>query len=337
MSILKIQDFLSSSQKIYPVYLFAGEESYLLDVCLGKIANLFVVDNLNKEVFYAAESSAEDVLNAIQTIPLLSDKKVIIVKGVDEMKGSDAERLSDYLSNVIKTSNLVLLYHGNYKKEAVLKRKELLNKCIVSKNCVLVDCRKQYENEVKEFIKNEFNKRGKTISYDVILKIIDENGVDLLNVVNEIEKLSLFVGVDKKNITQEDLEKISGYTKEVNIYTLASNIEERELKKSLFVLEKLLEQGEEPIVILSIIFQTVRKMLNAKSMLEEQNMSVPEIASVLKIHNFYTEHFFVNLKKHSINTLKESLNVILKADMAIKTGSGDVTLALEEIVLFICT
>jgi DNA polymerase-3 subunit delta len=338
MPILKIQDFnkLISSKKILPVYLFAGEESYLVDMCLNKIEKLLDAYNLNKEVFYAAESCAEDILNAVQTLPFLSERRIVVVKGVNKMKAVDAERLTDYMSNVIETSCLILLYNDNYKKETITKRKELINKCIASKECVSVECRKQYENEVKEFIKNEFAQKSKTVSQEVIARIIDENGTDLLNIANEIEKVSLFVGTNKKTVTQDDLEKISGYTKEANIYSLSSDVEAKNLKKSMFVLEKLLTEGEEPVMILSAISSVVRKMLNAKSMIEEQNMSASETASALRIHSFFAGAFFTNLKKHKTSTLKESLKAIISADKAIKTGSGDAISALEKTVLFIC-
>jgi DNA polymerase-3 subunit delta len=338
MNILKIQDFnkLISLQKISPVYLLAGEESYFINMCLNKIEKLVAADDLNREVFYASESSAGDILNALQTLPFLSEIRVVIVKGVNKMKAVDAERLTCYLSNIIETSSLILLYFDNYKKETVAKRKEFINKCIASKNCVSVNCRRQYENEVKEFIKNKFAQKGKEVSYDVISRIIEENDSDLSNISNEIEKLSLFVGKNKKDITQEDLEKISGHTKETNMYTLSSDIETRDFKKAMFVLEKLLNEREEPVMILSAISSTIRKILNAKSMIEEQGLSVAETASALRIHNFYAEAFFTNLKKHNTNTLKESLKTILKTDIAIKTGSGDIVSALEETILSIC-
>ncbi|MDR3256720.1 MAG: DNA polymerase III subunit delta [Endomicrobium sp.] len=338
MPILKIQDFnkLVSSKIISPVYLFVGEEFYLIDLCLSKIEQFLTADDLNKEIFYASESSAEDILNALQTFPFLSERKVIIVKGTNKIKAVDAERLTGYLSNIIETSCLILLYSDNYKKETVAKRKEFINKCIASKNCIAVDCRKQYENEVKVFIKNEFDQRDKIVSHDVISRIVNENGTDLLNISNEIEKLSLFVGKNKKDITQNDFEKISGYTKEVNIYSLSSNIEAKDLKKTIFILEKLLSEGEEPVMILSAISSAVRKMLNAKSMIEEQGISVDDTASALRIHSFYAGSFFANLKKHNTKKLKINLKTILQADISIKTGNSDATSALEKNILSIC-
>ncbi len=338
MPLIKMQDFnkLISSKKVSPVYLFAGEESYLIDSCLRKAEVLLSADDLNKEVFHSGESNAEDILNALQTLPFLSERRVVIVKNVDKMKAADAERLTDYIANTVDTSSLILLYPGNYKKESIAKRKELINKCVSSKICIAVDCRKQYENEVKEFIKSEFTQRGKNVSFDVIARIVDENGTDLLNISNEIEKLSLFAGKDKKNVTEEDIEKVSGFTKEANVYALASEIETKNIKKAMFVLEKLLSEGEEPVMILSTIAGTVRKLLNAKSMMEEEGISADAVASALRIHNYFARAFFANLKKHTMKNLKESMRMVLKADTAIKTGGSDAISALEKAIIFIC-
>jgi DNA polymerase-3 subunit delta len=335
MIILKSQDFnkLIQSKKTLPVYLFAGEESYLIEMYLKQIEKSLTVNDLNKEVFYITDSSSEDILNAVHTLPFLSEKRLVIVKDTNKLKAVDAEHFKDYLKNVINTSCLIFLYYGNYKKDTIVKRKEFINSCIASKDCVVVDCRKRYESEVREFIKIQLSNRNKVASYDVIARIIEENGTDLLNISSEIEKLSLFVGSDRMEVNKSDLEKVSGYTKEINIYVLSSNIESRNFKKALFVLEKLLDEGEEPVVLLSVISSSIRKMLKAKGMIEEQCISPSQVACDLKIHRFYAGAFFINLKKYSIKMLRDSLRAILKADIGIKTGSSDAKSALEEVII----
>ncbi|MDR1663209.1 MAG: DNA polymerase III subunit delta [Endomicrobium sp.] len=338
MPILRTQDFdeLIQLKQISPVYLFAGEDVYLVDLCFNKIERLLAVNDLNREIFYAFDSTSEDILNAVFTVPFLSDKRLIIVKDVNKMRARDAEYITKYLSNTLDTSSLVLLYSDNYKKETIAKRKELVNACISSKNCVAVNCGKQHEGEAKDFIKFILTDKGKNASYDTISRIVEENGTDLLNISNEIEKLSLYIGKNKKEITENDLEKVGGYTKEVNIYTLSSNIESKNLKQAIFVLEKLLNDKEEHVIVLSAISFSIRKMLNAKSMLEEQNMPISEVTSALRIHSFSAGIFFSNLKKHNAKNLRESLKIVLQADTAIKTGSNDAVLALEKVILFVC-
>ena len=338
MSLLKIQNFnkLISDRKLSPIYLFVGEESYLIDLCLRKTEKFLAVSDLNREVFYASETSVENILSSLKTLPFLNNKRVVVVKALNKIKAIDAEKLTNYLSNIVETSCLVLLYSDNLKKETVTKRKEFVDKCINSKNCISIDCRKRYKSEMKEFVRNEFTLRGKIVLDDVISRIIGENDSNLLNISNEIEKLSLFVGKDKKNVTQDDFEKISGHTIEENMYALSSSLESKNLKKSVLIFEKLVSVGEEPLVLLSVISSSIRRMLNAKSMLEEQGISSTKVALRLSVNKFHVEVFLSNLKKHDIESLKESLKMILEADTVIKTRNGDTTSTLERIILFIC-
>ncbi|MDR2666232.1 MAG: DNA polymerase III subunit delta [Endomicrobium sp.] len=339
MSLLKIQNFnkLISDRKLSPIYLFVGEESYLIDLCLRKIEKLLAVGDLNREVFYASETCVENILSSLKTLPFLNNKRVVIVKAFNKIKAIDAEKLTNYLSNIVETSCLILLYSDNFKKETVTKRREFVDKCINSKNCISIDCRKRYKNEIKEFVRNEFTLRGKIVLDDVISMIIDENDSNnLLNISNEIEKLSLFVGKNRKNVTQDDFEKISGYTIEENMYTLSSSLESKNLENSIFIFEKLVSVGEEPLVLLSVISSSIRRMLNAKSVLEEQCISSTKIALRLGVNKFHVEVFLSNLKKHDIKSLKESLKMILEADTIIKTKNGDTISTLEKVILFIC-
>ncbi|MDR1511261.1 MAG: DNA polymerase III subunit delta [Endomicrobium sp.] len=341
MPLLKVQDFINnkliSDEKLSPVYLFIGEESYFVDLCLKKIEKFRVVSDLDREVFYASETCVEDILNSLRTLPFLDDKRMIIVKAVNKIRAIDAEKLANYLQNVVETSCLVLLYLDNLKKETITKRKEFVNKCINSKNCVSVDCRKRYKSEIKEFVKKEFALKGKTILDSVILRIINENDTSLLNISNEVEKLSLFVGKNRKDVTQDDLERMRGYTTEESTYALSLNLESKNLKKSLLVLEKLISVGEELLLLLSVISSFVRRMLNAKSMFEEQGISSTEIAFRLGISKFYTKDFFLNLKKHDVKSLKKCLRTILEADTAIKTGGSYAAISiLEKTILLIC-
>jgi DNA polymerase-3 subunit delta len=361
MALIKIQEFdkILSSKKISPVYLFAGDEYYFIDSCLSKIEKISPTDNLNKEIFYGGESAVRDIADALHTAPFLSEKKTVIVKNAHKATSKNngesiapsvpvvknarktvsknnnknyVEALSYYTENPIDTSILILLYCEKVSEEKLPKEFADL------KNCIAVDCNKVYEKRLPEFIKNKFQQKGKIVVPSVISRLIEENGNDLLNISNEIEKICLFVGSDKKNISQDDLENISGYTKELTQYALPSAIEEKNLQQALFVFEKLLSYGQAPAVLLWQISSAVRKLLTAKSMIEEQGMSAQETASAIRIHHYFADPFFRNLKKHNADKLKKSFKIMLKTDSAAKgVGDGaDAVSAIEKLLLFIC-
>ena len=300
-----------SAKQLFPIYLLAGEETFLINDSLKRIEKIVKTDDLNREVFQATECSGNDILNSVETLPFLTDKRLVILKSADKLKTDDAKIITKIVEN-------------------------LIDACEDSNNCFCVDCKKQYEKDVRNFIQEDFSNRAIQADYDVVMQIINDAGLDLQNVSGEIEKISLYLGRDKKKLTMEDFIKISGYTKEINSFMLTNSIEERNLKNSLFISEKMLQTGESGIMLLSAISTAVRKLITVKSLMEEKNYSSKDALNFVKVHTYYHNKYLTNLNKYSFVHLKKCLKEVLKTDVAIKTGKLDEKSAIENLVLFIC-
>ena len=324
-----------SAKKIAPVYFLAGEEPFLLEDSLKRIEKVINTDDLNREVFQATECSGNDILNSVETLPFLTDKRIVILKMANKLKNDDFKIITKIIENPVDTSCFIIIFPEKI-KNSTSKRKDLIALCEKSDICYCVDCKKLYEKDVKNFIQEEFNIRGKNIEPDVVQQIINDTGLDLQNVSNEIEKISLYLGKDKKNITVEDFVKISGFTKEINIFMLTNSIEEKNLKYSLFIVEQMLKTGESAIGLLSTISGAIRKMLMAKSLMEEKNYTSQDALNYVRVYSYFQYKYAANLSKYSLVHLKKCLKEILKTDIALKTGKTDDKSAIENLVLFIC-
>ena len=324
-----------SAKKIAPVYFLAGEEPFLLEDSLKRIEKVINIDDLNREVFQATECSGNDILNSVETLPFLTDKRIVILKMANKLKNDDFKIITKVIENPVDTSCFIIIFPEKI-KNSTSKRKDLIALCEKSDSCYCVDCKKLYEKDVKSFIQEEFNIRGKNIEPDVIQQIINDTGLDLQNVSNEIEKISLYLGKDKQTVTVEDFVKISGFTKEINIFMLTNAIEEKNLKYSLFIVEQMLKTGESAIGLLSTISGAVRKMLTAKSLMEEKNYTSQDALNYVRVYSYFQYKYAANLSKYSLVHLKKCLKEILKTDIALKTGKTDDKSAIENLVLFIC-
>jgi DNA polymerase-3 subunit delta len=327
-----------STKNISPVYFFAGEETFLLDECLKRTVQKINTDTLNKEVFQAPDLDAKAVLTAAQTLPFLGDKRVVILKMANKLKNDDFKLISTLIEKPVETSCLIILFNDKI-KDLKAKRKDLINLCLDSKKTVCVDCKKIYENEAINFVKEEFLSRKKQISFDLCRQIVQDTGTDLLSLSNEIDKICIYLGEKNKTVTEEDFIKISGFTKEINIYMFTAEIENKNLKKALFILNKMLQTGEKAVPILSAISTTVRRLLTAKSLLEEKHYSQTEVMDYIRIPAFFDfrKKYLAGLAKYKLLHLKQCLENILKTDIAIKTqGQVDEAFVLQKLVMFIC-
>jgi DNA polymerase-3 subunit delta len=332
---LEYQNFdkIIQSKKIYPTYLFAGDETYFIDESFRKIKNFIEFDELNKEVFYGEDKNAvNNVLDALQTGPFLSRERIVVLKNSHNLSNGDMGKIYEYTKNPVRSSVFIVFFNSNAKKSS-----SVLKPFLESSNCVFINCDKVYERNLPFFIKKEFAKREKIADTEVIDKLIDENGVDILSISNEIEKICLYVDEGRKKISVQDLENIGGYAKEIGQFALASAIEEKNLKNALFIFEKTVSAAiEDPVITLSKIAASIRKLLTAKSMLEEQKLDEQKTAAILKIHPYFAKKFFINLKKHSIKNLKKSLKFLLRTDESLKTGKGDFVSESGKLLLFLC-
>ena len=78
-----------SAKKTYPVYFLAGEDTFLLEDSIKRIEKKINVDDLNREIFQATESSGSDILNSVETLPFLTDKRLVILKSANKLKNDD--------------------------------------------------------------------------------------------------------------------------------------------------------------------------------------------------------------------------------------------------------
>lgn len=333
---LQFQKHISDG-KIAPIYFICGEEHYLIDESVKQLEKKINTDSLNREVFQAPDVLGKDVVFAVETLPFLTDKRVVILKMANKLKNADFETITRLIENPVDSACFIILFPEKIKGNTS-KRKDLISLCSDSKQCVCVECKKFYEKDARDFVIREFKSRGKNVSYDVVSQIVNESGTDLLNLSNEIEKICLFLGKEKKQITEDDFAKISGFTKEINVFMLSNIIEAKNLKYALFILEKMIENGEKAINLLSAISSTVRKLLTAKSLMQEKHYTPQETMDYIRVPAFFNfrKDYLNNLSKFSLEHLKQSMREVLKADIAIKTGKTDEILALEKLLIFIC-
>lgn len=319
-----------------PVYLFAGEEQFFIDTCLKSIEQKLAVDPLNREIFQAPDLDGKTVAEAVETLPFLGDKRLIILKMAHKLNNSDYEMITKLIENPVDSSCFVLIVPD--KVRDIKKRKDLLDLCSSSKDCIAVDCKKIYDSDAVKFVKAEFAQRKKIISDELAQHIVEETGADLLSLYNEIEKICIYLGKDNNKISEEAFAKVSGWTKEINDFALGGEIEAKNLKSALFILSKMIIAGEEHIKILFQISSTVRKLLTVKSLIEEKNYNPSDAVSYARIYNSYFASIFLrNISKYKLTHLKECISKVLETDIALKTKSqSDKTSILENLIIFIC-
>jgi len=157
---------------------------------------------------------------------------------------------------------------------------------------------------------------------------------------NEIEKLILYVH-PKEIIERRDVEQVLGEGGKEGVFDLTEAIREKNLARAISILAKLLERGEDPLRIHSLITREIRILLRIKE--REGRISSQETCSIIFGARSYYSPFYTKIaaeyikavRKFDLSQLIAAYEHLVETEASIKTGREEPDLAIERMVLHI--
>jgi len=317
--------------KNIPVYLFEGKEEFLKEEALRKFEREFFKNNLtelNRALFYGDDLDVSTLASELEVFPMLSSKRLIIIRLAEMFSLSVQELLVSYLNNPSPTTCLVL------EAETLNKQKKLYK--AISKSGRIIVFKRYYDNQVNKWISQRAGFYDKKILPEATALLKENVGNNLRLLDEAIKKTVLYVG-EKKVIGIEDIEEIVGISHVGTVFDLLSAIRRRQINDSLKILQELIKEGKETCHgIIALLFWQLKRMNKAKKLLG-QRLSPKEIGRQLNIHNFFIEQFINEVKGFSPEKFKNSFEFLLAADTEIKTGIRRPEITLELLIVRLCS
>jgi DNA polymerase-3 subunit delta len=214
-----------------PVYWLEGEEDYYIDLLMNYAEHKILPESeagFNRSVFYGKDANWSDVVNACMRYPMFAEKQVVLLKEAQQMK--DLEKLENYIKNPL-ASTIFIISH----KEKTINKTTKLGK-FIKKECELFTSEKIRDYKLVEWVADYLKSQNFTMSSKAIQLLTEHLGSDLSRIVNELEKLTLNLG-DRKNITEDDIEKFVGISKEYNAFELQSAMSKKDLVKAIQIIQ----------------------------------------------------------------------------------------------------
>jgi DNA polymerase-3 subunit delta len=329
---LKYHDLISSLKqgRILPLYLFYGEEEFLIQEAVELIVHR-VVDpgarDFNFNTLYGRDASGPELVNLCQTLPFMSEKRLVIVKDIDVFKAGDLEEIVRYLKDPSPSTCLVLLSNqGKYEKKAVVSAVETHG--AVTRFYPLLD------REIIGWIEEWVRARGLSIQRDAAQFLFQTLGNDLHKIGNELEKVQIFIK-EKRTIAFEEVRTVVGDFREYTSFDLADALGSKDRDKALVILSRLLQEGEAPVGLLASIAWNFRRLMMAKSM-EAAGMGPSEVIKALRVIFHQANLFKEQMRKYPLEELKEVFGILLSTDKALKSGGLNGKLILERMIVRLC-
>jgi DNA polymerase-3 subunit delta len=321
--------------KLKNCYIFCGSDEELIKISINKIRNLKIDENFadfNYNKISGDKIDIDNLINNCETIPFMSDYRMVEIfranflrDGKGEDRGKDIENLRNYLKDIPPYTFLIMYYVFEDDREKLSNKvKKLQNVCEIVK----IDKLKGMGFQSK--VKSIFEEKGKFIGKSELgyFCSIIENNMSIVN--NEIEKLILYT--EGREVTREDIIKMSPYEKENDIFNLVSYLSERNIKAAIDTLNQLIYRGEKPPKILSMIERQF-KLLFALRIKVGKGARKEEIVKEYSLNPYIADKMIIQSKKFSEEALKRNIEICINTESEIKSKSVDQKNAIEMLMV----
>lgn len=327
-----------NSNKLITVYLFTGIEQYLMDKAIDILREKYIdksFETLNYVVLDGKEIAFENILDACETLPFMSQKKLVVIKNINEImenKGIEFDKkLSDYVTKLDDYLILIIIDKSN-----TLGQSTNIYKA-VKKLGGVVEFDKLKGRDLNLWLEKKFKEYNKTISYDNILYLIQSSSYNAYNSLktlydleNEILKIINFS--EKKEITKEDIDLVLSKTLDTNIFNLLTYINRRDTESALRTFNELYISNEPVQRILAMVIRQIKLMLSYK-LYKERGDTEGSIQKKLQIKDYEFKRISQEASNFSKEYLVQGLELILRFDIKQKTSSHDEKLAFEMLII----
>lgn len=312
-----------------PVYFFYGEESFLVERAGRRIMEQAVdqtMKDFNLNIYYGAECKGTEIIDTSQTLPMFSERRVVVVRQADKLPAATQDGLLPYLANPCPETCLLFLA-----TKPDLRRKFFLE---LKKQPGMLEFKKLYDNKLGPFISSEAAVHGKKIDGAGVEMLGFMVGNNLQELVSQVEKAALYVG-SRPVIGAEDIKTIVSQSKTFTAFELARFMGEKNLPKALATLQSMLQNGEEAVMILGALASHFRRIWRIRELLD-QKMIPADIGKQLKINAYFLGEQVAQAKKYMVSELEALFERLYRGDVGVKTGASSATV-LQGIVYDACS
>ena len=316
-------------KEVGPLYLLTGEETFMIDEALGKIKDVVLADGLadfNLNVFYASDCSAQDIRDAVETLPMMASRRLVIVKQAQDLTASELETLTPLIEQPVDSSVLVLVASKADMRKKFFKLYE--NKGFVVKYV------RPFENQLGPWIGYIAKKYEKTLTPEAVEVMKEWVGANLTEINNEMAKVSQFVG-ERAEINVEDIRAVVSKSRVETVFELVNCMGRGDCAGSFVHLANLLDNGQNEVGVLAMAIRHFRILLLCQEALKE-GLSQPQIASRAGVHGFFIKEYIEQARKQESRQLMQIYDVLLDTDRALKSNPLSSHLWLENFVLQAC-
>jgi DNA polymerase-3 subunit delta len=254
----------------------------------------------------------------LQTSSLLGGKRLVIIREAEGLKKEHAEALTAYLESPSPDSVLVLVAEGRTKLDAEVRQHGAVVGLDIPKGRKLASWVRQRATEHKLKVDD----RG-------AWTLIDSVGTELRDLDGALSQLVTSLGTGAKVGTAE-VKRAFPRLADERIYAFTDAVGDRKLAVAMTTLRRLLDQGDEPLVVFGSLNAHVKRMLRARRYAERGPKAVGE---AMGLPGWRAERLQRQARSYREEELINAMATLAETDVEMKGGDLPPEAALERAVI----
>ena len=312
-------------------YLFFGDEDYLKvhavrltreNLCPEPAFAVF-----NDVTIDAVDYTPEGLLSAISAPPMMSDGKLVLLRGMDftAMKQAEIDGLVEtlaLLSEYDLTTVVIYVAAGLIDAGYLPKRPSSLFKRL-AEVAVPVQFDTVSGARLVAWCAKHFAHFGVTAGPDECRALLDLSGQNMFVLASEIEKLAYYVRANGRDaLTAADVRGVASPQYTVNAFALSNAVLAGNYKEALEVLSVMKFERAEPTVVLGELSRTLCDM-HAVRLLLDAGRTTKEIAEILKQNEYKVGLIVRAVFRVPTARIIRAVDLCAAADLSLKRSAGD--------------
>lgn len=310
-------------------YIFHGDDRHTQQKSLGKLksklgdASMLALNTMQLE---GKSLTLSQLRGACDAMPFLAPKRLIIVDGFFSSKPPAAvvNTILAYLPAMPDSARLVFL-----EPKKLSARSKVIKLATSEKKGYVKDFSRPSGHLLQRWIRSQVQAQSGRIHPQAVQMLAVNVGNNLTALEQEIEKLTIYR--NGAEIRAEDVALLSPYAAEVNIFALVDALGERDGRRAGGLLHQKLADGNDPFRIFAMFIRQFRLLLQMKAGIDEGSHP-PQIAKAMNIRPFVATKLQKQAARFSLKQLIQIYRRLLKIDVAVKTGKGDLVTELNLLI-----
>ena len=296
------------------IYLLYGSENYLINKCRDMIKTAVLgPDSSDMNYSYYDGNKGFDIKDLTESataFPFFADYRLVVVEDSGLFGASGAE-FADTVETLPDTTVMIMIEQTADKRTRLYKS--------IQKAGYICEFKAPDALEAAGILGRHFNECGKKISSSALAFFVDYVGGDLLNLINEADKLSDYTG-SRDTITEADIKAICTMQIENRIFEIIDNLISHNKKRAMQIYFDLIALKESPLGILRRLMSQYNTLLLIRDGIDA-GKSDAQIASDGKLAPWQVKKNRPKLRDFDRRHILYALVQCANTEEAIKTGN----------------